>query len=414
MTSKPLFIIVAESMVMRSPMRQFGCASACSGVTLCSAASGVVRNGPLEAVSTGRRTSPCSPPRKHWWTALCSLSTGSSSRPALFAAAITNSPAATSTSLFESATVLPSFTASYVASKPTTPTAAEMTISAFECVPTASIPSRPWWIAGRGEMPFPRSSTASSSAFLASLTDTTSGLCRSICPASSSRFPPAASATTPNVPARDSTTDRHCFPIEPVDPNMASCFTELLIPLLSMVTLAGLRLGRIDPDPIIPDNRNRKDQRVDAVKDAAMTGQQASRILDPRTTLVRRFQKIAHLPRHVSHCSHPQKVLQRSVDPTHKNERDDQRAKETRYRPFPRFLWAQMRRKGMLADRSAHKIRGRITYPRDHQRKKQQQRALRGQAVEPDRIRQRKRHKNQPAGADSRRGQRFHHRPLGE
>src|SRR6267378_4895330 len=50
----------------------------------------------------------------------------------------------------------------------------------------------------------------------------------------------------------------------------------------TMVTLAGLRLGRVDPDPIIPDNRNRKDERVDSVKDSAMARQQASGILDPR------------------------------------------------------------------------------------------------------------------------------------
>src|SRR5437773_11186579 len=57
--SKPLFIIVAESMVMRFPIRQFGCANACSVVTFASTASGVFRNGPPEAVSTSRRTSPC-------------------------------------------------------------------------------------------------------------------------------------------------------------------------------------------------------------------------------------------------------------------------------------------------------------------------------------------------------------------
>src|SRR5882672_11537956 len=159
-------------------------------------------------------------------------------------------------------------------------------------------------------MPFPRRSTASSSAFLASPTDTNSGLCRSICPASSSRFPPAASATTANLPGRDSTTDRHCFPIEPVDPKMESCFTELLIPFLSDGDSAGLRLGRVDPDPIIPDNRNRKDERVDSVQDPAMARQQASGILDPRAPFVRRFKQITLLPRHVSLRRHPQKVCQ--------------------------------------------------------------------------------------------------------
>ncbi len=41
MTSKPLFIIVAESIVMRWPMTQVGCLSACAGVICSNAESGV-------------------------------------------------------------------------------------------------------------------------------------------------------------------------------------------------------------------------------------------------------------------------------------------------------------------------------------------------------------------------------------
>jgi len=35
---------------------------------------GVFRNGPPDAVSHTRSTSLMRPPRRHWWTALCSLS----------------------------------------------------------------------------------------------------------------------------------------------------------------------------------------------------------------------------------------------------------------------------------------------------------------------------------------------------
>ena len=51
MTSKPLFIMVAESMVMRWPMTQVGCLRACWGVMLSKSARGVLRKGPPEAVS---------------------------------------------------------------------------------------------------------------------------------------------------------------------------------------------------------------------------------------------------------------------------------------------------------------------------------------------------------------------------
>ena len=57
MTSKPLFIMVAESIVMRRPIFQVGWFRACSGVTGQSDSAGVSRNGPPEAVSNRRVTS---------------------------------------------------------------------------------------------------------------------------------------------------------------------------------------------------------------------------------------------------------------------------------------------------------------------------------------------------------------------
>src|SRR6266705_5698902 len=148
-------------------------------------------------------------------------------------------------------------------------------------------------------MPFSRSNWDSSSARLASPTDTTSGWCRSICPATSSRLAPAARATTPNRPGRLSTTERHCRPVEPVEPRMDSCFTESFDFLFVGWKLSDLRPGRVDHYPIIPDNRNGEDERVDSVKDAAMPRQNAAGILHPRAALVRRFEEIAHLPRDV-------------------------------------------------------------------------------------------------------------------
>ena len=50
-TSKPLFIIVAESMVMRRPIFHVGCFSAWATVIFANSSRGVCRNGPPEAVS---------------------------------------------------------------------------------------------------------------------------------------------------------------------------------------------------------------------------------------------------------------------------------------------------------------------------------------------------------------------------
>src|SRR5687768_17939735 len=47
-TSRPLFIMVAESTEILRPITQFGCAHAWSGVTAPSLSIGVARNGPPE------------------------------------------------------------------------------------------------------------------------------------------------------------------------------------------------------------------------------------------------------------------------------------------------------------------------------------------------------------------------------
>ena len=83
-TSRPLFIIVAESTEILRPITQLGCAQA-SPASRASRSTGV-RNGPPEAVSTRRRTpalldSPARPHEALAEIALCSLSTGSSCAP---------------------------------------------------------------------------------------------------------------------------------------------------------------------------------------------------------------------------------------------------------------------------------------------------------------------------------------------
>jgi len=62
MTSRPLFISVAESTEILRPIFHFGCAQASLGVTCASLAASVVRNGPPEAVRMRRVTPRFSSP----------------------------------------------------------------------------------------------------------------------------------------------------------------------------------------------------------------------------------------------------------------------------------------------------------------------------------------------------------------
>ena len=76
MTSRPLFMSVAESIVILPPMSHVGCASASSTVTSASSARVRPRNGPPDAVSTSFSTVPGRSPASSWCSAECSESTG--------------------------------------------------------------------------------------------------------------------------------------------------------------------------------------------------------------------------------------------------------------------------------------------------------------------------------------------------
>ena len=88
------------------------------------------RNGPPEAVRTSPATCLGLAPSRHWWSAECSLSTGSR-RPStpLPGRRCASSPAATRLSLFASASVTPCSSAQSVARTPAKPTIAFRTTS---------------------------------------------------------------------------------------------------------------------------------------------------------------------------------------------------------------------------------------------------------------------------------------------
>src|ERR1700678_1713238 len=167
--------------------------------------------------------------------ALCSLSTGSRTVPWRFTAAITTSPAATRTSLFANAICFPCSMALYVAGRPTTPTAAETTISASGWVATRSRPSGPNSTSGIGRLAVfapvrvlgDFSAAHNSRAPASVATDTTDGRNFTDCSIASLMFEPAAIATTWNFPGWASTTSRVWRPMEPVEPSMEMRFIWL-------------------------------------------------------------------------------------------------------------------------------------------------------------------------------------------
>ena len=146
-SSSPLFASVAESTVILRPIRQVGCASACSGVTSASSSRFRPRNGPPDAVRTSESISSARRPSRHWKSAECSLSTGRSSPPPRSRAARASSPAATRLSLFASASVTPCSSAQSVAGRPANPMTAFSTTSA-SARSSSSVRSPPTCVSG--------------------------------------------------------------------------------------------------------------------------------------------------------------------------------------------------------------------------------------------------------------------------
>ena len=103
MTSRPLFISVAESTLIFGPIDQLGCFSASSGLAAAIASRVQPRNGPPDAVRMILSTSAIGRPSSAWKMALCSESTGRTLTPARRASPMKISPAQTRHSLLASA-----------------------------------------------------------------------------------------------------------------------------------------------------------------------------------------------------------------------------------------------------------------------------------------------------------------------
>ena len=208
-TSSALFIIVAESIVIRGPMSQVGCASASATVTCSMSPAGRPRRGPPEAVSTSRATDPGCSPTRHCQMAECSESTGMISPPPPAAAASTTSPPATSVSLLARASRLPAVRADSEGRRPAHPTT-PLTTTAPGVAARASISSAPW--PSRDRTPAGTSSEPAGS----TVTTRASGYraASSTMPADHRR---AATPTTAS-PSRSATSSAW-VPIEPVAPS---------------------------------------------------------------------------------------------------------------------------------------------------------------------------------------------------
>ena len=182
-TSNPLFIIVALSIVILAPISHVGWRNASALVTVASRSVVMLRNGPPEAVSSIFSISLSPSPAMLWNMAECSLSTGSIGVRYRVASSLISSPATTSVSLLARQMVFRALMACIVGDSPAKPTIAVSTMSIGPDSTISSIASGPAYTFMSGSS---ASSVLSLSYSISLAMTTAAGLNRRACSASSS------------------------------------------------------------------------------------------------------------------------------------------------------------------------------------------------------------------------------------
>ena len=179
-SSRPLFIRVALSMVILAPMFQLGWRRASSFFLSLSWPAFIPKKGPPEAVSRILvRERALSASCRHWKIAECSLSTGSSLTPCCSTARVTRCPPVTRLSLLARARSCPLSMAARDAPSPAMPTTLFRTTSAPSMAASCRSPSGPR--SSTGAPARPARAASSFWAAAGSVTQTARGWNASIC-----------------------------------------------------------------------------------------------------------------------------------------------------------------------------------------------------------------------------------------
>src|SRR5215211_6301514 len=339
-TSSPLFIMVAESMVILGPIRHVGCLSASSGPTSTSLAFSNEKKGPPDAVNNTPVISSSRLPSRHWKIAECSESTGI--MRLLAARAITHSPPATSDSLLARATRLPVCKAPTVAARPAKPT---MPLRTTSVGAPASRPAEPGPARTSAVMPSRGPGSFDSRA-------TYSGANSAAWRASVRASLPAERPTTSKRSGYLRTTSRACKPILPVEPRIVR---RRLI----------LVLGPISYEQgDIVYRRGRKQQAIDPVEEAPVAGEEGPEVLHVEDTLEGGFEEVPALTRDGDTGADDQGFCDRKVEELVGDRADDEHGdEEAAHAALDGLVRAQARDQRVTAEKAPGEVRARVGDP---------------------------------------------------
>src|ERR1700733_3166936 len=300
MTSSPLFIIDAESIVIFCPMLQFGCFRACASVACSISALAQVRNGPPEAVMMTRTSSSRLPEPSAWNSALCSESAGRMQAPAFAARCMKKSPAHTRHSLFASATVAPRSTAASAGFSPAAPlTAAIIQYAGRAAASMMALSPAPHSMRVPARASFNSASRPGSATAANRAPNSFASLARS------STLVLAVKASTRYRSREARSKSIVLSPIEPVAPRTVTARTAdagaLLLRNGTALIFSPNHKTAADAIHAVPqktENRRQhhcRDKAVETIEQPAMARNDSAGVLDAETAFNSRFKEIAEL-----------------------------------------------------------------------------------------------------------------------
>src|ERR671918_2415583 len=347
-------------MVIFGPIFQVGCARASLTDALASSSRFHPRNGPPEAVMITLRRSSRRSPRRHWASAACSESTGTSRSGSPFTRSMTSSPPTIRLSLFASASIFPDWRVASVGPSPTAPTMALTTMSASESRARRSAASGPAITSTRRR---PDRAVRRSSAARSSLTATTGGRNSRICPTSSSWLWAAASPTTSNRSWFRRTTSRACVPIDPVEPRITTRRTLSRVPAPRGNIRRRARSEGQQQEVV--GGRGGEEDGVDPVKDPTVPGEDGPHVLDAEVSLEGRLDQVADRSHQGDHQAEPDGGgAGEGVDGRYHGQGHDQDDQRPPDRSLPRLVRADRRRQRAVPPQRAHRIGGHVVQDR--------------------------------------------------
>jgi len=122
---------------------------------------------------------------------------------------------------------------------------------------------------------------------------------------------------------------------------------------------------RVDEDEVVPDYGDAEDEGVDAVEDAAVTGEQAAGIFDACGAFAGGLEEVAHLSGDVAEDGHGEEVGDWDRKPEMEGVGNEEGAEHAGEGAFPSFFGGDVRGEGMLAEGAAGEVGDGIGGPGD-------------------------------------------------